>query len=281
MTKAVGINSRVRRSLPKVGQGVEISIDLKVQGKRMHGGRQRDVFPPAPGAFGEGIGTSGLGGKECRFQEAIRRYGPRVWHWTKVEWIGEESLWLLSPMEGNAPMRLPEGAPVQVRYYNRCGVYRFSSRVLPSPYAGGAMVSLAMPDQVERLNKRQYCRVEVSLPMRFWLLDGVSHSKCTDLPHFDAITRDIGVGGVCFETSVQLAAGTPLCLEIDFSEKVGRISVSGRVSWCEPTYWESEATARPQFLVALAFMGVKIPVEDAIMGFVFRQEARLHKMGLL
>lgn len=262
----------VRRHLPKVGQCVEIRFGPGVVGE------EAETEDGAPSAENLGIERSREGDETVR--GASRPDRARMWYRTKVEWIGEKSLWLLAPMEGATIIRLTEGTSVEVRYFKRRGVFRFISKVLPPLHGEGALVSIAMPARIEKLNKRRYCRVEASLPVKFWLLDGAL-STTTDLPGFKGLSRDVGAGGVCLETVVQLTEGTPLRLEIDFGERVGIVNVNGRVSWCRPVDSDDERGTRRKFLVAVGFVGVERPVEDAIMGFVFRREAHLRKIGLI
>lgn len=82
------------------------------------------------------------------------------------------------------------------------------------------------------------------------------------------------------ETVVQLSEGALLRLKIDFGEKIGKLNVNGRVSWCRPMESDNKEQ-KNKFLVGVAFVGVERPVEEAIIGFVFRREAYLRKMGLI
>ncbi|HHY38064.1 MAG TPA: flagellar brake protein [Clostridia bacterium] len=272
----------VRRYLPKVGQDVEIRFgsgvvdegvsDMTIEyGASGHGTSD----PDDPGT---GLGYSWKGEETGPATPKLGR--ARVWYRTKVEWVGENSLWLLAPMEGVKIIRPTGGTPVEVRYCNRRGVFRFATKVLPALQGEGALVSIAMPERIEKLNSRRYCRVEASLPVKFWLLDGAPNAGGSGLPGFKGLTRDVGAGGACLETVVQLTEGTLLRLEIDFGERIGRLNVNGRVSWCRPMESDDREPKR-KFLVAVAFVGIERPVEDAITGFVFRREAHLRKIGLI
>lgn len=272
----------VRRYLPRVGEDVEFRYgSAVVDGEVLEMAAEYDESGhdrSSPHNPRTGLGYS------WKAEEAglptPKLSCARIWYRTKVEWVGENSLWLLAPMEGAKIIRLTEGTPVEVRYCNRRGIFRFVSKVLPAFQGEGALVSIAMPERIEKLDRRRYCRVEASLPVTFKLLDGAPNAAGSDLPGFRGLTKDVGAGGVCMETVVQLSEGALLRLKIDFGEKIGKLNVNGRVSWCRPMESDNKEQ-KNKFLVGVAFVGVERPVEEAIIGFVFRREAYLRKMGLI
>lgn len=110
-----------------------------------------------------------------------------------------------------------EGSPCTVTYFGAVCAYRFASRVLRSFMSDDRKVYLlSAPESFERIQRRRYARVAISLAFRFKEVSTVvsGTEKYDDVEWQCSSTEDLSAGGVLFSCDHPIARGTILAVQM-------------------------------------------------------------------
>lgn len=135
--------------------------------------------------------------------------GPRI-QASILGYLEGQSILVVSPGAGLAPLDLRLGDEVTVRYLFGRSVYGFLSRVVrvnTSPYM---YFHLAYPHKVEKVDVRQAERIAVSVPVRILAEGGELSAEVRDLSERGALIQcrqEIGRRGDAMRLSLELTFG--------------------------------------------------------------------------
>lgn len=129
---------------------------------------------------------------------------------SRIEEIKEDYLYISMPMRKGALllMRLGQEIKVIIRYRNN--TVGFLTKIVgrrrePIPY-----LIINKPDRIVPVNqKREYVRLNISLPVRFRIIDDENNNTIEE-----GITIDISAGGMLFSTKAEVKNGQKIEMEI-------------------------------------------------------------------
>ncbi len=198
---------------------------------------------------------------------------------SRVEDVNRQAIVVAHPTAEGALVDLPRGTPVEVAYADDAALYRFVTRVRGRILRPAPQLELERPEQVVRIQRREFVRLALSLPVRLRVLalPGEEAAAEEGLACHHGRTRDVSAGGAHVLTSAPLPRGTIVELEVELRPGECFLAL-GEVVRREP--------APPELgpdVVALGvnFLGLELKEQHYLVNFVFQQQRELRKKGLL
>ncbi|MGE5590548.1 MAG: flagellar brake protein [Bacillota bacterium] len=206
---------------------------------------------------------------------------------TRVEEVGRDGVVLAAPLVGRRALQLPPGARVRLKADGkRAGVSTMETSVRESlpvaPERRIPVIVLEPEGKVEQVQRRADVRMEVDIPIRYGILaspedtgDGAPQPMW---PTLEATLVDISAGGAQILTDIRLVSGAQLDVHLrlpDSNESLQLVAEVMRVL-------RSEARRGHEVhWVAVRWVGAESRDRDAIVGFIFREQVRRRRRGLL
>lgn len=191
---------------------------------------------------------------------------------SRIEEIKENYLYIAMPMHKGSllPMRMGEEIKIILRHKN--GTFGFPTRIAgrrrePIPY-----LIINKPEQLVSINqKREFVRLEVSLPVRFRVIEGEDQGQIEE-----GLTIDISAGGALFSTQADMKAGQKLEIEVQFSDKESFFGKAHAIR-----IFERDKSEKNAVRVAIEYDDISESQRDRIFRFIFEKQREWIKKGIL
>jgi c-di-GMP-binding flagellar brake protein YcgR len=188
---------------------------------------------------------------------------------SRIEEIKDNYLYVSMPMRKGTllPMRIGQEIRVLMRHKN--GMVGFLTRVVgrkrePIPY-----LIITKPERIVPVNqKREYVRLNVSLPVRFRVIDE------EEAQIEEGVTIDISAGGALVSTRAEVKAGQKMEIEIVLSP--------GNIFSCQAhaiRTFEKRANENA-IRVAIEYDDITEAYRDRIFKFIFEKQREWIKKGI-
>lgn len=188
---------------------------------------------------------------------------------SRIEEIKDNYLYVSMPMRKGTllPMRIGQEIRVLMRHKN--GMVGFLTRVVgrkrePIPY-----LIITKPERIVPVNqKREYVRLNVSLPVRFRVIDE------EEAQIEEGVTIDISAGGALVSTRAEVKAGQKMEIEIVLSP--------GNIFSCQAhaiRTFEKRANENAIW-VAVEYNDISEADRDRIFKFIFEKQREWIKKGI-
>jgi c-di-GMP-binding flagellar brake protein YcgR len=192
-------------------------------------------------------------------------------------WVQEvegERVAIASPMRGEELFFVPQGTEVTLYYHDQRGFFALFGEVedqWPDPPALVVRVG-----EVRRDQRRRFYRWEATLPVRFVPREEGEKIAPWDWGReeyawFEGVTKDISGGGMLLLTSFHLHPGEEIWLELSLPS--GPLRALGRVV---RVVGEGREKA-----YGVEFQGLGRKDQDRICRYIFGEQARLRRLGLI
>jgi c-di-GMP-binding flagellar brake protein YcgR len=159
-----------------------------------------------------------------------------------------------------------KGERVRVKYWNEGSiVYCWDADVVQIAGAGHQHVAITMRGSGITIQRRRYYRVEYAMPFSFSVIDAAETSLIGE-KFAKALTQDISVAGLRFETSLALKAGDKLEMNL----RLPASQVVKAVGWVVRT---EAVPKRNEVLSAVALQFLQLLEEDQIQLLEFLAQA--------
>lgn len=190
---------------------------------------------------------------------------------SRIEEITGNVLYLAVPIRSGELVPLRTGETIRVSYVDKDNAYSFVTRVLGRKIDPIPVLIVERPQTITRIQRRNFVRIEASLPIYFQLLE----EETGEIG--EGRTVDISGGGVLFTTRAGwIRANHLLRVRVDLPQlepvvciarviRVGQNRISGVV------YNQ----------VACKFEDLREGQRDTIIKFIFERQRELIKKGLL
>jgi len=187
---------------------------------------------------------------------------------THVDEVGEKVISINAPYYQGQVIPLREGTPVEVVFWDKVSAYMFKALIMQRIAVPVPLFILELPDQTERIQRRNFVRVEAFYPIVFRTVtrDGLSDPKQGHL-------LDLSGGGLRFQTAVKLQNGDLLDMRLELPMET--IHSSGRVCRVEPI----EDTDR--YAISVTFNDITERERDRVVRCVFELQRVMRKKGLV
>lgn len=198
----------------------------------------------------------------------VSRKGEKQWFFSTVQDIRENGeLFIEMPRQGERALVLYPGEAVDVRFSAEEASYIFSSPVLGKTVDRIPLFHLGPPENVQRIQQRNFVRFPVALEV-FYALPPEKNRR----PQYKkALSVDLSGGGVRLAVDELLPEGTVLNLKFSLPLKKGlkEIATAGKVV----RRWAYETDGVVTYQVAVEFQGITRTQQDYIVNFIFSRMA--------
>ncbi len=208
---------------------------------------------------------------------------------TRVEEVTPEALAVSDPFVGWIGS-VPAGAAVKGSYSSdQSAVYKFQSIIEKRAAGPVPLLFLKVPREVERVQRREFFRLDVDIAIRIQILkndvpEGGFDPKApppvpvpAEVPVKTGQIKDMSAGGLCMILDMPLADNTLLEVYLDFPD--GR--VLRLIGQALRTIKTIETKKQKAYWLAVKFIGANDRDRDLITSFIFKEQLRRRRQGLI
>lgn len=196
-------------------------------------------------------------------------------YFSMVQDIISDSTFLITmPMSKGKPAFLHIGEEVLVYYFNYHGQYSFRAIVIKRyEFQGIYFFKLEKNSKVARLQRRNYFRLPKTIPVQ---VDIFSKDKIVNTLYGNSL--DIGGGGLAVIVDKKLNEDSKvICtFTLEHDSAIKDFQVKGRVVRCVHTQNMDD-----KFEVGISFEDICEQQRDRIIKFIFEEQRKLMKKGLI
>ncbi len=206
---------------------------------------------------------------------------------TRVEEVREGALVLAAPLVGRRVVQPAPGTPVRLQLDDAsAGMKSIDTKVWESlpmtPSRRLPIIVLEQSDQVKQVQRRTDVRIDVTVPVRFAVLtspdEGSDEQGLTMWPSLEAATVDISAGGSQMTTEVRLVPGTQIDVHLRLPDGGDSLQLVGEVM---RVLHSEQRGSRTIHYLAIRWIGAEATDRDAIVAYVFREQVKRRRRGLL
>ncbi len=239
---------------------------------------------------------------DLRIWEKIRIVagdGPEAGYYeARVEDVINGGVMVTNPELVGGKTLLRHGMMVRVQMTRTDAAYEFESRIRVQVLNGTRRVILSPPRRTQRVQRRLFVRVELSVHVRYALVDDDTDwtDFMTRLHWNHSYTRDISGGGILLRLVEPIESGALLAMDIEMFEKIHSSRLI--LGKCYRTIREEgETYAGVKFLLAEglrenvkgkaldfippAFRQFGRKDQDKLVTFLFNEQIELRRKGLI
>lgn len=201
---------------------------------------------------------------------------------SEYEWhIGNKTIMIAAPIyEGIVyPLRL--GAEINVYFIKRTG-YEYELFLFKAIVSGREinenipLLKIDAVSEVEKVQRRQYYRMGCSLPVRFRIVDSDNNTDREDVKFRNTIAVNLSGGGICLLLEEIIDIGRRIECEL-FNEDNFKIKFLGKVT----RYEESMLESKYKYKAGIIYININNSDREAVVKFIFNEQRKLRKKGLI
>lgn len=231
--------------------------------------------------------------------EIVVGEGPSAGHYAaRIEDFQEHGVVVTPPELVSGNTLLSSGCICLVMLTRDDAVYKFSTRIRTVETLNHRLYVLDPPQNVRRVQRRQYVRIDLWEKTRFAIVEKYAENKEgeSDLQWDDGIIIDFSAGGVLLRSSDEIAVGAILTLSLDFLSEPNLPQIIAAV--CRRSFTrDGLAMAGIEFLrrdlldrVCNSAQLKRLPeavrsfdkvAQNRLVTYVFKREVELRGKGLL
>lgn len=115
---------------------------------------------------------------------------------SRVSNMTDKVLTMSVPSVASKHVHIWEKTVCHLNYMRSDGMYTFITHVVKSEIYPKPILNLAVPEKIEKIQRRRYVRVDVKIPVRMRLFQEDTSYEDQPEPFFDATTVNISAGGL-------------------------------------------------------------------------------------
>jgi len=152
--------------------------------------------------------------------------------------------------------------------------YVFKARVRNRGFMDNiAILDISVESEIVKIQRRQYFRFECSIPIRFGLIPMEESHEASLLK---GITRDISGGGLCLLSEDKQPFGGLLECELELGDS-RKVSFTGRIVRVN----KYEFSQKYKYSIGILYEKIENREREAIIKFIFEEQRKLRKKGLI
>lgn len=197
---------------------------------------------------------------------------------SQFEWAVKDNIaFIAAPiLEGNIyPVRL--GSVMKGYFINKDDLYKFKAVVLDRTVRENlAYLKIELKSDIEKIQRRQFFRFDYSVPIKYRVVTSMNPEVNEKIPFIKTITRDLSGGGLCIllEAKVNLHEQ----VECELPVNNGRVvRFFGKVT----RFTKRDPEEKYKFEIGVSFRKIEYKDREAVIGFIFEEQRKLRKKGLI
>ncbi len=197
---------------------------------------------------------------------------------SEFEWAeSDKTVFVAAPIHEGYYFLIPSGTTMNVYFNHKDDFYRTSAVIINKSVKNNmSLYKIEITGDYERIQRRQFFRFDCLLPIKFRQIKDDEIQTMSKTPFVEGITRDLSGGGLCiavrnkvdpdmlFECALQLPEGDYVSF-IGKAIRISDLNIKGIYS-CE---------------VGIEFTKIDNKCREAIIGYIFREQRKLRKKGLV
>lgn len=191
---------------------------------------------------------------------------------SRVMDVNSRELRIMSVASQGITIPLRVNTPLYITYVGERAMYGFRSIIRQRFHDVLAGYIVEMPNRVDRIQRREYVRLEVQTNFRYRIFAEPGDPQPTPRPFEKSYIIDISGGGVRFFAEEVIAAGTILEMRLGI-EGIEREIVVGKVVRCRER-------VEGGYEIGVSFEAVSPATQDQIISWIFDKQRELRKKGL-
>ncbi len=205
--------------------------------------------------------------------ELVISYGSsRGTYSTRVEEVEVDRFKVALPTVQGVPVALLTGDRITCLAYLSDGQYQFTTEVLGRQMSPLPVVIFALPTKMEKIQRRDYHRLGVNLPVRYNLVTSPEEGADSTPETKRSRLTNLSGGGCSIVLDEAMEAGTLLDLYITLS--------SGPETYATAEVVRVNGTTNNGFVTGCRFVRLEKRALNEIIHYIFREERERRKRGL-
>jgi len=198
---------------------------------------------------------------------------------SQMEGVNDEyTAYIATPIVEGTIYPLHIGTEMDVCFFSKDNLYKFRAAVMSRGYRENiALLKIERRSDIQRFQRRQFYRFQCSVPVKFRVVDALNLKQDDDAPFKEVITRDISGGGLSLAVEEKLELGNVLECELPISEK-RKVRFWGKVVKVAKLDLEG---SKYKYEIGVSFRKIENRDVEAIIGFIFKEQSRLRRKGLI
>lgn len=187
---------------------------------------------------------------------------------THVDEVGQTRISVYAPQHQGVIIPVHAGTYVEVSFWDEIASYKFNTKVVQRIAVPIPVFVLEYPDEIKRVQRRNYVRVPAFFPLTYQVLEktGLSDLK-------KGYMQDLSGGGMRFQTTEKLDVGTIIYAYLDLPS--GTLGTPGRITRV------AQIEDSKYFSTSVMFHQISERDRDKIIRCVFDIQRDLRKKGLI
>lgn len=192
----------------------------------------------------------------------------KTWYNASIQNTGPNVLYITIPYLREHPLVLRRGDKVQVRFFLDDSSYHFETQVTGEAADNIHLYRLAYPDQITRVQQRDYVRLPVMLDVEYAPADAGAGAQ--DPAFTRATSVDISGGGMKLAVKQRVRENSSLLLRfvLPLKSKPEFLELKARVIRCIRT-----DSRREVYHLGLRYESINLRQQDIIVRFIFEKMA--------
>lgn len=197
---------------------------------------------------------------------------------SELEWVEDETvMYIATPIHEGTLYPVHVETLMNVVFIHKDDLYKFKAKVINRGVKDNiSYLKISVLGELIKIQRRQFFRFECTTPVRYKVLDYPGQTDTEKLPVKKAATRDLSGGGICISTDEKVELNKMLECELELDEGksvkfVGQIVRSDLVKNQDVVKYE----------LGVLFKKIEYRDREAVIGFIFREQRKLRKKGLI
>lgn len=169
------------------------------------------------------------------------------------------------------------GSIMDIFFLREDKLYRFKANVTAREKSGNiAMLRIERLDNIQNIQRRQFFRFDCTIPVNYRVIDKSNEPGKMTVPYNSSITKDLSGSGLCMLVEEKLDEHAQLDCEL-YLEPDLRINFTGKIIRISKCDFESKY----KYEIGLTYKSIDNKDREAIVKYIFNEQRRLRKKGLI
>lgn len=201
---------------------------------------------------------------------------------SEFEWFaGSSEAVIATPIFEGSVIPLHSGTLLNVYFIKRrendIQLYKFESRVVGRETSDNLhLLRIEISGGIEKVQRRNYYRLNCSLQAQYRIVDYLNDMYNENIPFKKTITNNISGGGVSLMLEDRIEVGKLIECEV-FTGQEKKVRFFGKVI----RYDRTELDGRFRYEAGVAYIRIQDNDREAVVRFIFDEQRKLRKKGLI
>lgn len=201
---------------------------------------------------------------------------------SEFEWLtGENTAIIAAPIHEGAIFPVHMGTVINIYFNNKkdndINLFRFKASVSGRETNENlALLKIDIESGIEKVQRRKYYRLDCSVPVRYRVVNSFSDNRNEKIEFKKTITGNLSGGGICLLLEEKIEIGKLVECEINIDPN-RMIRTFGKVV----RFDNSKIEGKFKYEVGIAFVKINDNDREAVVRYIFDEQRKLRKKGLI